>query len=270
MRTFGATNGSEPIRGFGDWETHGKPASKKHWAECRSAMSLAQAWCDRGVPSVPEKAASRLKTLVPQEAWERNDTTAWVERVVRFDDFGKAGSGAHLDLTVHLPSVPGGAVVAVEAKADEPFGATLEGKLREAAARLLRKKRTNIPARVHRLLCELLDPGHVRRTDLHNLRSQLLTATAGTLALAKEHGCRRAVLLIHEFRSDELERCPKKHRTKPNKIAVNARDLDFFLQLLPKLDRERTIGDGWPLGPFRLPGHDGIDFHVAKLVTPLS
>ena len=74
-------------------------------------------------------------------------------------------------------------------------------------------------------------------TALETLRYQLFSALGGTLADAKEFKASAAVLVVHDFDT------PK---TKPTKHALNAADLEAFVERLgpaPATQRQRRVAE---------------------------
>ena len=78
---------------------------------------------------------------------------------------------------------------------------------------------------------------------LGNLRYQLLTGIAGTLAWARELRATRAVFAIQEFVTDQ---------TRDDKHAQNASDLNQFLERLTD-GAIRNLAEGALVGPLRVP-----------------
>jgi hypothetical protein len=116
--------------------------------------------------------------------------------------------------------------ICIEAKADEPFGATVAQELRKAKKRPV----TRFPERLDWLTRSLLgvpafkDEEHLVLSDVvSRLPSQLLTAIAGTLLEAQIQEATIAVFLVHEFRTTA---------TVDVKMKANAETLDSFLRLL--------------------------------------
>ena len=94
------------------------------------------------------------------------------------------------------------AVVCVEAKAGEDLGTTIAAQRVEAERAKAANPRSNATARLDGLLRRFVSPDHPpEETD--RLRYQLLTALAGTIAEASAIGAAHAVLMLHDFRTDE-------------------------------------------------------------------
>ncbi|MCY3736255.1 MAG: hypothetical protein OXG13_07615 [Gemmatimonadaceae bacterium] len=232
----------------------------KQWKDGRSAKESARAWLERAPDCVPAEIEQALSahpdfgTILP--GW-----SAEPEARVAFDSFG--GEPSNLDVLLTTSDEEGQLVIAVEAKADEPFGNTVEKTLCQA-----RKRKAENPAsrgvdRVEQLAAAILGvPGH-KLPEVGELRYQLLTASAAALAEAQRRCVGRAVLIIHEFASDQ---------TSCQKHLENAEDLNAFVTKLS--DGEVTsVAEGTVRGPFELPGHPLIDsqirFYIGKAVRNL-
>ena len=110
--------------------------------------------------------------------------------------------------------------VTIEAKADEPFGATVAQTLADALERGILNPRSRGVRRVEDLVRGLLPSRTKGLPHLGVLRYQLLTAAAGTLAYAAMEGASLAVLIVHEFVTD---------KTSDKRHAKNAEDYNRFL-----------------------------------------
>jgi hypothetical protein len=158
------------------------------------------------------------------------------------------------------------AVIGVESKVNEDFGATLAEEHARAVTWGVRDGyQSKFPARLHGLSVALLgrdlrpeEPYDPRDKDL---RYQLLSALAGTLVEADVARAEHAVLLVHEF------------QTPFTKAAAEKRSSRRIEEVLSRFGREPaehlTIGQA--LGPFRVPGGGkiplGKTFYVAKVRT---
>lgn len=216
-----------------EWQEHGAPASPKDWKPGRSAYETMRAW-------LTEEAAEQVEALlrgVPGlEDLELERAT--VEKKTRFDDY-RSGPRNH-DLLAVGRAAGDAVVVAVEAKADEPFDVTLA----EYVARA-RGARSNAPARLDALTLAFLDTTLEADASLGPLRYQLFAALAGAMADAKLAGAGRLVLLVHEF-DTPLTRHEKQKR--------NLADLEAFLdRITPATERQGT-DTAWWRGPVTVRG----------------
>jgi len=164
---------------------------------------------------------------------------------------------------VHARDAVGSLVIAVEAKADEPFGATLAETSRAASKRKAENPRSKGVDRLEGLVETVLGVPRDEMTGIDTLRYQLLTATAATVAEAQRQSAGRAVLLIHEFVTEQ---------TSDEKHERNAADLDAFVRHISGGGIE-GVEAGTVCGPFELPGigesGSGVGFYVGKGVRNL-
>ena len=253
---FVSRNGEE-INSIEDWERLGKPAADDHWRPGRSAYELAADWIERD-------AEARVRELLCQsnEIASVELTEGTVEKKTYFDDIPR-GPRNH-DLLVKGTSNLGPLVVGVEGKADEPFDLPL-WRWRQAA--LARSSDSGAPRRLDQLTSlffgTTIDKDH-GYPGLACLGYQVLSALAGTLVDAREASAVHAVLLIHEFVTDETH--DEMHR-------INGCVLDDFVTRLSGGAADRTTtGDGWITTPIAVKGDgqrmpDSLPVTIAKLVT---
>ena len=161
-----------------------------------------------------------------------------------FDHLG--GEPRNTDLLVRAHDTYGEFLVAVEAKADEPFGETVAETLGAAAERRLANPRSRGVERVQALAAALFGPRRKGEAPLGELRYQLLTAVAGAVAEGGRRGTQRVVFLVHEFRT---------RKTKDGNHAANARDLDAFVYRLSH-GAVPQILPGKLHGPIQVPRSD--------------
>jgi hypothetical protein len=119
------------------------------------------------------------------------------ERQIRFDDL--RGDPRNADLAIQARDRSGVIAITIEAKADESFDRPVGAVLEEAALLIAADKRTGLIARIRALSSALLPPWRGGLPHLGELRYQLLTGIAGTLAWAREIGASRAVFIVREF-----------------------------------------------------------------------
>ena len=149
--------------------------------------------------------------------------------------------------------------ITIEGKADESFDRPVSVVLQSAIERISADKGTGAILRVEALSAALWPPWRTGLAHLGDLRYQLLTGIAGTLAWAREIGATRAVFAVHEFVTD---------RSTDDKHAQNASDLNVFLERLSD-GGFRGLSAGVLAGPFRVPGSERIPslpLYVGKAV----
>ena len=208
------------IRTLEDWRRLAPPKRHEHWQEYRSAMEAARAWLG-GLPALPAEVRAVLER---HEAF--GAVRAWRgEPEVRVRIDARAGEPRNADLVVEATDAFGAFVIAVEAKADETFGETVAAAARAAARRRAENPRSRGAERLTDLCRAFFGTTADEEPALGQLRYQLLTATAGALAAARDARVTRAVMLVHEFRSVH---------TNDAKLAANAGALDAFVARLTR------------------------------------
>lgn len=232
-------NGIE-IRSLEDWELRAGPKSQDQWVDGRSAKEAARAWLGLNGSELPVEVR---KTLSSHASF--SNVHEWVsepEAKLSFDSF--PGEPRNSDLVVYAKDAFGEFLVAVEAKADEPFGETVPDALASALERYVQNTRSNGVTRIQQLAVALLGSRQNEEPALKDIRYQLLTATAGALCEAERRGLDRAVLLIHEFVTD---------KTSDEKHYANARDLNSFVARLSH-GAVTSVQSEYLYGPFTVPG----------------
>lgn len=229
------------------------------WKDGRSAKELAKAWCGRkGHLCPPEEFIHLLSPLVAAEDLE--EAEGWPEHIIPIDDL--PGEQPNIDLAIRCNGKQGRTVICVEAKADESFGKYVS-EMRSAAGKKLKQGiATNACKRIDRLE-QLLFPGTTSRLpDENELRYQLFTGTAATLAFAKLHHAPVAVFVVHEFLFDG--------HVDGEKVAQNALDLDRFVTrctggAIPSVPEGVLQG---PLTtPLQPPSWGNISLYIGKVRT---
>jgi hypothetical protein len=163
------------------------------------------------------------------------------EALLAFD--GRSGP-RNADLAITARDSRGVVAITVEAKADETFDDTVAGVFDAALERLLANPRSGAVARLVELAQSLLSSRVPGTSAVSELRYQLFTAVAGTLALAAAIEADRAVVVVHEFHTSQ---------TSLRRLADNAADLDRFVARLSQ-GSVRAIAPGILAGPFTIPG----------------
>jgi hypothetical protein len=158
---------------------------------------------------------------------------------IPFDRHG--GEPRNADLAA-LGTIDGRCVaVTVEAKADEPFGDTVGNTLVTALNRFDENPRSRGIDRIQGLVTSLFGRRQPSQKRVADLRYQLLTAVAGSVAYAIANRAELAVLVIHEFKTD---------KTSDRRHANNEAD---YRNLLTRMSAEPAIPEGL-IGPFSIPG----------------
>ena len=216
-----------------EWQSYAPPKRKMHWKNGRSAKENARLWLGAS-PDLPSGIVKLLRAggcVGTFRSW-----SAEPESRVSFDALGEP---ANLDLVVHADDEHGPVVMGVEAKADEPFGPTVKKTQAAAQRRLAENPRSKGVERIRGLATTFgLD---LDRPEILELRYQLLTLTAATVAEARRQSAERAVVIVQEFVS---------RLTKAENRARNARDLDYFLETV--FGHTGSVGPGTIAGAFRM------------------
>ncbi len=210
---------SESITSLSDWRRLGKPKSESHWVPERSAFEAAREWLDVTSPALPPGLQDLLKSNAAF-----GDVHSWnaePEVQIRIDDF--RGEPRNCDVLVRGTDTFGDFVIAVEAKADEPFGEKVGDAFAAALERLVANPSSKGVERIASIAHALFGARIGGAPKIADLRYQLLTATAGALAASAGGG--RTVMLVQEFITG---------KTHPDKHAENANDLDAFVNRLTR------------------------------------
>jgi hypothetical protein len=234
-------NGSE-IRSVGQWFKLAPPKrGHEQWVRGRSAYECARAWCTSpDGPSVPPELLALLKSCLDTK--DAIITYATPEHRVRFDNL--KGEPRNADLVIVAEDLKGRLAISIEAKADEPFDRYVRDILLSAVKKIAADQPTNSVSRIQELGRSILPTRANGVSPLGDLRYQLLTGVAGSIAFATEAKADRAIFIVHEFVTD---------RTDDAKHRANARDLDAFVSRLTA-GRVSSVPSGTLLGPFTIPG----------------
>jgi hypothetical protein len=233
------------IHSLEQWKALAGPKSSVQWADGRSAKEVARAWLECRDADLPPEIAELITT---HTAFGRVcQWTAEPEAKLCFDEFD--GEPRNSDLLVEAADQYGSFLIAVEAKADEPFGDLLGDALAAAVERHLKNERSNGLARIQQLAHALFGPRQEGDPPLKHIRYQLMTACAGAMCKADLPGktggvIGRVILLIHEFVTDRT--CDEKHDK-------NRRDLNNFVARLTH-GWVKSAEAGHLYGPITLPG----------------
>ena len=236
------------------WFVHAPPkGGRRHWRDGRSAKESAKAWL-AAAPVLPAEIAATLSSHL--DIGTLGDWRAEPEAEVPIDEFH---GPPNVDVLLVGRDRSGPVVVAVEAKADEPFSETVGETLEVARSRLAGNPRSKGVARIERLLAALFAAATDDR-DVLDLRYQLLTVTAAAMAEAQRRSAQRAVVMVHEFATP---------LTNDEKRTSNARDLNRFVARIA--GRRGRLEPGRLGGPFEVPGkpvvNAGISLYFGKAVV---
>lgn len=155
-------------------------------------------------------------------------------------------------------------VVCVEAKAGESFGATVKQQSAAATRAMATAekdgKTSNAPDRLKGLLERFVGyPPTERRVQ--DMRYQLLTALAGTLSEAEQLGSHHAVLMVHEFLTDE--------RPKVEVVREHDRDLHNFVTTVFDHEPPSAQQAPWCIDVSGMPWAGNRKLYLARAITDL-
>jgi hypothetical protein len=233
MATVVRSRDGVEIRTVDEWGRLAKPAHESHWKDGRSAKELARAW----VSGAGETALARLLDTHAETRGLLIDT-AVAEEQVAFDHF--PGGKRNHDLLIRGHCSSGPVVIGLEAKADETFGQTIATYKRDALDRRRAHKTTNAPERLKNLLDDIGLISLELNPTFGDLRYQLFSGVAGTLATTKAD--ESAAFIVHEF----VTPLTSEKKRRENKQALAKFVADITGAIAPE-------DDWWLLGPFNVP-----------------
>ena len=208
--TLRARSSSGPaIHDLADWERYA--STKGKWADGFSAKELARLWLGGAGHRHVEAA---LVDVIPGLRIEQ----AIAEAQVSFDKY--EGGVRNHDVLAYGPCDGGHAVIGVEGKVNESLDSRLEGKYTAAAQRKREDKNTNLDRRVDDLLAAIIGKRYRDDPKLANLRYQVFSAIAGTVAAAKPTTTAAAVV-VHLIDTEHAK--PKKFEQTRDAVADFAR-----------------------------------------------
>ena len=157
----------KPIRDLDTWYRCAPPKKRKeHWQDGRSAKECARAWLEPDPDSIPSEISEALRTN-PDFGTIRPGWSAEPEALVHFDEFR---GPANIDVLLRAEDERGPLVIAVEAKAHEPFGRTVRETLRAATKRRAKKPRSGGVTRLQQLVAAVLGVPGDQLPEVGNLR----------------------------------------------------------------------------------------------------
>ena len=236
-----------------DWRAWTRPKKDYQWRAGRSAMELARAWFVSPMPLCPREIADLLATH-PRAA----GLTLFEGIPEHVTPLPERGEGRNHDLLLEGRGPSGSVVISVEAKVDESFGETIGGYWNMGRQSVTP---TRAPERIEALLSMVFGPAARPDADpWRELRYQLLTAVAGTAVEATLRRAHTAVVIVHEFRTEDVD---------AQNVAVNAEDFQVFVGVLLDLPASEVV-HGRLYGPAVLASSShlarGVDLFIGKAV----
>jgi hypothetical protein len=217
-----------------DWERCAATTGK--WADGFSAKELARLWLAGAGHRYVEGA---LVDVIPGLRIEQ----AIAEAQVSFDKY--AGGVRNHDVLAYGRCDGGHAVIGIEGKVNESLDSRLERKYAAAAQRKREGKNTNLDRRVDDLLVAIVGKRYSDDPNLPDLRYQVFSAIAGTVAAAKPTTTAAAVV-VHLIDTDQAK--PKKFEETREAVSDFARAVGLDDEgVVGPVVLKRPIG-GAPLG----------------------
>jgi hypothetical protein len=250
-------NAENQLQSFADWRGRLGPKNSRQGT---SAPTLAAVWTG------PVELFGALRNQGSLS--EAIITDVVVEAQSPVDEF--SGDRNH-DLVIR-GYLPDGArvVLCVEAKAGEDLGLTVAQQASAAdrakvkadslAASSGKPMTSNAPARLRGLLQRFV-PYDTVEPRVQQLRYQLLTALAGTLSEAETCDARHAVLMIHEFLTDD--------RNDERVIHEHDHDIWNFCTTVFDLEPPGSTEVPWCIELPQLRWSSGIKLYLARAITDL-
>ena len=233
--------GNASITNLDEWLEHAGPKNpEQHWVEGGSAMEAARAWLDAAPNGPPNEVADLLRSHTDF----RNAVIDRVEPEARVSFETRRGEPRNADLVVIGHDDHGPFAGSVEAKADETFDRPLADVLDAALERTVANPRSAGVERLIELVRALVPPRVPDTVSIGELRYQLLTGIAGTLALAAEHHVARAIFIIQVFETDS---------TSLRRLEANANDANQFVRRLSS-GAVSHLDEGVLVGPIQVRG----------------
>jgi len=229
--------GDTSVEWLDEWLRLSPPAGgSRQWQDGRSAKEVARAWSlgNRALNQMPPGIGEILSHVgfLPK--------VGIVELRAELDGFTGNARNHDMVLVGRQSTSEQRVLVAIEAKADEPFG---NDSIGEAKQKGLNKPRSKVPARIDRLVKALF--GGVSSV-VNTLRYQLLHAVGSTIIEGRRFECAQVIFLVHEFRSQSCSQ------------ANLDRNAEHYLQFLRALTGDETVEleTGKLIGPHFVPGDD--------------
>jgi hypothetical protein len=220
---------NDQIGSLNEWFYKCPPKGKEiQWKDGKSAKETAKHW----VYTIPQP----FKDILKDENFKYKICSP--EYITSFDPY-TGGKRNHDLLIVAENKKKELIIISIESKVDEEFDKTISQKIEEGNEILTKNTNSKLLNRIEELRKTLFSEVNDNQLEL---RYQLLTAVAGTIAEAKKQNAKKCFLLIQTFKSDEI------NVTKYNK---NQEDLNKFIKKFSK-EKYSKILDKELIGPFNI------------------
>ena len=227
VRLFGTDR--EEILDLDSWFLHAPPEKGlAQWKDGDSAKEQAKAWLRPGRPAVPGEFWLAIAELVGDvdEVYGRPEHQTRLDRYSRSRQHDLFGCARRDGATTQ--------VIGVEAKACEDFDGIVADRA-AAVAPSKKRARCNLLARAlfgGGVLDE--ETGDIRDSRLAGHGYQLWTAAVGTIIEAQKRGVVDAIVVVHQFRPDDVTGAKQAgdSRDWASALAANAAAFNAFAQAL--------------------------------------
>ena len=225
----------DKIETIHEWFYKCPPQGKlKHWKDGRSAKETAKHW----LHTIPPPFKDFLKTH------QFKYLLCSPEFVSKLDSY--KGNGRNHDLLILAQTVTKeNVVISIESKVDESFGNTISDSIKIANAAFEKNSKSKALDRIKELRESLFGEENDNQLEL---RYQLVTAVAGTIAEAKVQKVKSAIFMVQTFISGEIIK--KMHDQ-------NVDDLNKFLTVFSK-KKYSQIENNELFGPIRIAKSNGF------------
>lgn len=250
---------NKPINSVKEWGIIAPPKEKVHWKDHRSAKEASKSWFENDKPAIPKELKQAFENS--DHFTDLNVQEVEPEALLKFDKFS---GPSNMDVLVHAKDDKGEFTIGIEAKADEPFSEYVKDKFSDALEVKFESPNTNRITRIEQLALALFSKKSGNSKKIGELRYQLLSGLAGTVAKAVSNKQSRAVFLVHEFDTP---------LTTNEKHEQNQTDLNNFVQRLSD-GMIKVVQSGILHGPIRIPGKplfdDTPDIFIGKITRNIS
>jgi hypothetical protein len=243
MKIYKDSKRNVEISSVEEWFKHCPPAKgEKQWADKRSAKEMANFWTNI------HKQNDFLQFLHKVDK-DLILTYALPETATEFDDYESPRKN---DLCVYANDGNKEVLIAIEGKADEPFGNYVS---KEWIDSINKKIENDKSEKINRLI------GLYKRFDNNalflKLRYQLTYWLAGAIDEGKRNKMDTVFLIVQEFHSN---------KTEEKKIMDNKRDLDFFVKFISNSGYEK-VNQNEIIGPIKNQYTNEINLYIGKYQT---
>ena len=229
MYTVEIKKKGKKVESIEEWKRIAPPKKEnEHWKDGRSAKELAK-YMMKESGYLPKEIEDILLNI----GCSTGNFTGEPEKVTSLIG---SGMGRNHDLLLIKEQE---IVIGIEAKSDEILGKYISDEL---SSKNISQNKINRINELYKLVYGCYP------SKIECIRYQLLTATVGTLEEAKGLNISKALLLIITFKKDKFY--------NNNKVNLNKRDIDVFIQSLQKYSNKHR---------YNLPGYNDIDFYIRHI-----